>query len=81
MKWLGRVWNAWKPIAHKIGAFNTKLVLSLVYVIVLLPFNLALRVLRKDLLHKRMRVRASHWLSAANPHAEEDTLAAHRRQF
>lgn len=33
------VWTWWKPIAHTIGVFQTKLILSVLYFILLGPFT------------------------------------------
>jgi hypothetical protein len=33
------VWEWWKPIAHTIGVFQTKVILSVLYVILLAPFT------------------------------------------
>ncbi len=81
MSILKRVWERWKPIAAKIGRFNTRLILTIVYGILLLPFNLAIRVLRKDLLRKKLRSKSSFWLPAERQEATDDPLTAHRRQF
>jgi hypothetical protein len=33
------VWEWWKPIAHAIGAFQTKVILTILYFILLGPFT------------------------------------------
>ncbi len=42
---LKALWAWWKPKAHAIGVFQTKLVLTLFYVLAFAPFALAARVL------------------------------------
>jgi hypothetical protein len=36
-------WAAWKKLAHKIGNFQARVILSLFYAVLLLPFGLAAR--------------------------------------
>ena len=45
------VWEWWKPIAHKIGAFQTKVILTVLYVILLTPLMPVFRL--KDALGLR----------------------------
>jgi hypothetical protein len=45
------VWEWWKPIAHRIGVFQTKVILSVLYFVLLGPFKPAFFV--KDALRLR----------------------------
>jgi hypothetical protein len=47
------IWEAWKRIAHRIGVFNTKLLLFLFYYFMLGPVSLLMRLFRRDLLDKK----------------------------
>ncbi|HVP00764.1 MAG TPA: hypothetical protein VMT15_22000 [Bryobacteraceae bacterium] len=38
-----RLWAAWKRIAHAIGNFQARILLTLIYAILVLPFGLAVR--------------------------------------
>jgi len=44
MKTLKRLWTAWKSIAHVIGDFQARVLLSLFYFVVLGPFALGLKM-------------------------------------
>jgi len=38
-----RAWEAWKALAHKIGNFQARVILSIFYAVLVLPFGLAAR--------------------------------------
>jgi hypothetical protein len=38
-----KAWAAWKALAHKIGNFQARVVLSIFYAVLVLPFGLAAR--------------------------------------
>ncbi len=40
---LRRMWNGWKRIAHRIGNFQARVLLTVVYFVVITPFALAVR--------------------------------------
>ncbi len=54
-----RVWAGWSRLMHTIGNFQARVLLSLLYAIVVLPFGLAVRLFADPL---RMKHRPSHWL-------------------
>jgi hypothetical protein len=66
------VWEWWKPIAHAIGVFQTKVILTVLYFLLLGPF--APMFLAKDPLGAR---RAHGWRKFQSRAAD---LAAARRQ-
>lgn len=74
---LPRLWDRWKIIAHKIGTFQSRVMLNLFYFLILAPFGLGVRLLSDPLRLKRHP--QSHW------HRREDKPAggweAARRQF
>ena len=43
---LKALWSAWKRLAHKIGNFQARVLLTILYAIVVLPFGLAARLFR-----------------------------------
>jgi hypothetical protein len=69
---LGRIWKRWKVIAHKIGNFQSRVLLNVFYFLILAPFALAVRMF-SDPLRIRKPSR-SHWL------AKEGTAATGRDQ-
>ena len=48
-----QVWAWWKPIARKIGDFQARVILTLMYFIVVAPFALAVRCFADPLAIKR----------------------------
>ena len=50
---LRRAWQAWKRIAHKIGNFQARVLLTIFYGLVVLPFGLVTRWLSDPLRIKR----------------------------
>jgi hypothetical protein len=75
------VWlfEAWKAYAHRAASYQTRVVLSVVYLLVLGPAALIARLFGARLLdlHEGQH---STWLMRVNA-AEERTLSALRRQF
>lgn len=71
------LWERWKVIAHVIGNFQARVLLSLLYFVLVPPFGLLVRALM-DPLQLRRRPRESFWL--ATPHKEQSLTDA-QRQF
>jgi hypothetical protein len=59
------LWEAWKRIAHKIGNFQARVLVTLLYVVVVLPFGLMVRSLSDPL---QIKKRPMKWTE----HASED---------
>jgi hypothetical protein len=56
---LKRVWEAWKKIAQKIGNFQARVLLTVFYGVIVLPFGLAARLFA-DPLH--IKKKPTEWL-------------------
>jgi hypothetical protein len=54
-----KAWAAWKDLAHKIGNFQARVVLSIFYAIGVLPFGLAARLFSDPL---RIKKKPTEWL-------------------
>ena len=74
---LGRVWARWGGVAHVIGNFHARLLLSAFYFTIVPPFALIVKVF-KDPLRLRAADRLSHWIERA---PIDEPSAAGRRQF
>ena len=74
---LKTVWNGWKRVAHKIGDFQARLLLSVFYFGVLGPFALGMK-LCSDPLRVGRRATAG-WL--VRPEVTLDPHARAQRQF
>jgi hypothetical protein len=53
------LWEGWKRLAHRIGNFQARLILTLLYLVVVLPFGLATWLFSDPL---RIRKRPEGWL-------------------
>jgi hypothetical protein len=73
---LARVWDGWKEITSYIGDFQARLLLTVFYFTVAVPFALVARLL--DPLRTRTVGGRSAW--TARP-ADQEDLGSHRRQF
>jgi hypothetical protein len=76
LNWL---FEAWKAYAHRAGSYQTRVLLTLVYLCVLGPAGLIARLFGTRLLDLDSS-RRSTWLVRANS-PDENTLRALRRQF
>jgi hypothetical protein len=56
------LWNAWKRLARKIGNFQARVLLTLLYAIVVLPFGLLARLFWDPL---RIKNRPTQWIEHA----------------
>ena len=60
---LKRAWQGWKRIAHKIGNFQARALLTVFYGVLVLPFGLAARLFSDPL---RIKQRPTRWLDHPN---------------
>ncbi len=72
------VWQAWKAYAHRAGGYQTRALLSLVYLVVLGPAALVGQLFSARLLDLSFRQGQTTWLVRG---LSEKTLDALRRQF
>jgi hypothetical protein len=56
---LKRIWEAWKRIAHKVGNFQARLLLTILYIVLVLPFGVGVRLFADPL---RIRKKPQGWL-------------------
>ncbi len=56
---LKRIWEAWKRLAQKIGNFQARVLLTVIYAVLILPFGLVVRFFSDPL---RLRRRPRTWL-------------------
>ena len=74
-----KFWNGWKKVALKIGRFQTALLLSIFYFLILVPVGLVFNLFGWDPLEmkKRHRERSSNWKTISS---DEPDIEALRRQ-
>ena len=68
----------WMAFAEAVGWFNTRLLLTVFYFVVLALPALVLKLLRKDLLDRSFRDRDSYWIQKEKDHHSIDEA---KRQF
>jgi hypothetical protein len=71
---LRRLWEGWKRVGRKIGDFQARVLLTLIYAIFVLPFGLIVTLLGDPL---RIRKPREHWLP--HPDDKTDLRWAHRQ--
>jgi len=71
---LKRLWEAWKRLAHRIGNFQARVLLTVLYAVLVLPFGLVVRLFSDPL---RIRRRPAEWLDRSDNPA--DTIFARKQ--
>ncbi|MBI1748022.1 MAG: hypothetical protein HYR55_15750 [Acidobacteria bacterium] len=68
-------WRAWQKIAHAIGNFQARIILTVFYLIITIPFALMMKLTSDPL---RLRQKQPSWLERERAVVD---LAGARRQF
>ena len=63
METLKRAWEAWKRFGHKVGNFQARVLLTIFYGVLVMPFGLAARMFSDPL---RIKQRPTQWLDHPN---------------
>ena len=74
---LGRGWRSWVEIAGYFGDFQARLLLTIFYVTIFVPFALIMRLLSDPLRVRKIPV-SSGWITR---HDRDADLQASRQQF
>jgi saxitoxin biosynthesis operon SxtJ-like protein len=77
MRFLKAVWAGWMAFAHRIGTFNTKLLLFAFYYVSLGPISYLSRVFQPDPLGKRIDAGSLYVAGVRRP----ESLERAKRQF
>ncbi len=72
------LYKAWMAFAHALAVINTTLILTIVYVILMGPMWLVMKVRRRDLLDRTIENAQSYW-KPKDP--IQHTMEQSRRQF
>ena len=71
-----RIWKpvfaVWMRFAHVLGIINTAILLTIVYVVMILPLRIVLAIVRKDPLHLRAYHTGPAWTARATEAAERE---------
>ena len=54
-----RVWQTWKQAAHAVGTFQSRVLLTIFYAVLVLPFGIFARLLSDSL---RIKSRPTQWI-------------------
>ncbi len=76
MTFIKFLWNKWKLIAHKIGLFQSRLILTIFYFTILIPAGLIYTILKNEMGIKSKS--KTTWIS--KKHLNE-TLETMRKQY
>ncbi|KKS97765.1 MAG: hypothetical protein UV73_C0005G0042 [Candidatus Gottesmanbacteria bacterium GW2011_GWA2_43_14] len=60
MGFLRTLWSAWKKLAHRLGVFQSKVILTVFYFLILSPFGLLYSLFKDELKIKKQS--QSSWL-------------------
>lgn len=71
-----RAWEGWKRVAHVIGVFNTRVIMSILYFIVVLPMGIVFRMVSDPLQLKEPK--DTNWVPLPS---DEHKLESARQQF
>ena len=71
---LRKLWAAWKRIAHRIGDFQARVLLTVIYALLILPFGLTIRLFSDPL---KIKKRPAKWMD--HPEDDIDLEWAHRQ--
>lgn len=76
---INRIKDVWLLFARTLGRISTVILLTLIYLLVIGPMALIAKILRKDLLQKKIfSTKTSYW---CNRVSSEPTIERHKFQF
>jgi hypothetical protein len=56
------VFKLWLKVAKAVGWFNTQIILTLVYILIFIPFGLLMRLFRKDQMRRKLqKEKETYW--------------------
>jgi hypothetical protein len=78
-KFINRIKNGWLLFARTLGRVSTIILLTLIYLLVIGPMALYVKILGKDLLQKKnYAAKTSYWRDRVS---SEPTIERHKFQF
>ncbi len=55
------VFKLWLKVGHAVGWFNTQVLLSIVFILMVIPTGLIMRLFRKDPMKRKMLAEGTYW--------------------
>ncbi len=65
-QWLTPLNRGWMALGHLLGRIVSPLVLGLMYAVLIVPVGLVMRVVGRDVLHRRFESKTSYWHERAD---------------
>ena len=78
VRFLKALYRGWMKFAHVLGWVNTRIILSLVYIIIMTPMALIFKVVGKDPMKRKLGAEDSYWIKRESKTFDRDS---YRRQF
>ena len=78
MEFFKKLYRAWMKFAHALGWMNTRIILTLVYLLVMTPLALIFKLLGKDPMNRKLGGMDSYWIKRESRAFDRDS---YRRQF
>ncbi len=61
-QWLTPLNRAWMKLGHLLGRIVSPLVLGIMYAVLIVPVGLVMRIVGRDVMHRRFESKPSYWL-------------------
>ncbi len=55
------VFELWMKLAHAVGWFNTQVILTVVFILIIIPTGLIMKLLRKDPMKRKIFAEGTYW--------------------
>ena len=55
------VFKLWMKLAHAVGWFNTQVLLTIVFILIIIPTGLIMKLLQKDPMKRKMFAEETYW--------------------
>ena len=55
------LFKLWMTLAHAVGWFNTQVLLTIVFILIIIPTGLIMKLLRKDPMKRKMLAEETYW--------------------
>ncbi len=65
-KWLAPFNRAWMALGYLLGRIVSPLVLGIMYAVLIVPVGLVMRIVGRDVMHRRYESKSSYWLERAD---------------
>lgn len=78
MKLLKAFYKSWMKFAHALGWVNTRIILTVVYLLVFTPVALIFKVIGKDPMERKIEKGNSYWVKREQKEFRQED---YRRQF